>query len=363
MTRPVHPWTLAAIAGVGLLAVPAPAPAQYANIPIGGGYNVYYSRVRQFSVPFMTPNGPANVYYRNAGFRPYRRTPVVTPYFGGGYMGGGFGTGGYNPVAAQRAAELAAAQRAGGQAYRAARGGIADQFAYERGARPAAKPDDLARAARLVDQDLLTADPAEIASGAALNGLLGAVEPLQAKPGKPVDSPLLGPDLASRVSFAGGPNADALNLLRAGRLKFPEPLRKSADLADWRAEAEDAYAAATRAAAEGKPTPPAVADRLAAAADSGRRRTGEMVRDLPFPQAAAVVGFFNRLSATAAALADPKAAGLYDRNWSILGLTVDELTAHMAKYDLTFAPADAEAYTTLHRGLVGYYLTLAQERK
>ena len=362
MTHPVSARTLALLAGVGLLAVPTPGSAQYTSIPIGGGYNVYRSRFQQFSVPFMTPNGPATAYYRNAGFRPYRRATVVSPYYGGGYMGGGVGTGGYNPVAAKRAADLAAAQRAGGQAFRAARGGIADQYAYERGARPAAKPDDLARAAKLVDRDLLTADPAEIASGAALNGLLGAVEPLQAKPGKPVDSPLLGPDLASQVEFAGGPNADALNLLRAGRLKFPTALRTAA-LADWRTETEAAYTAAIVAAGDGKAIPEPTAARLRAAADRGREQTREMIRDLPFPQAAAVVGFFNRLAATADVLADPASAGLYVRNWSVLGLTVDELSAHMAKYGLTFAPADEEAYTTLHRGLVGYYLALAQERK
>ena len=269
MTHPVSARTLALLAGVGLLAVPSPGSAQYTSIPIGGGYNVYRSRFQQFSVPFMTPNGPATAYYRNAGFRPYRRATVVSPYYGGGYMGGGVGTGGYNPVAAKRAADLAAAQRAGGQAFRAARGGIADQYAYERGARPAAKPDDLARAAGLVDRDLLTADPAEIASGAALNGLLGAVEPLQAKPGKPVDSPLLGPDLASRVEFAGGPNADALNLLRAGRLTFPAALRTAA-LADWRTETEAAYTAAIVAAGDGKAIPEPTAARLRAAAARGR---------------------------------------------------------------------------------------------
>lgn len=357
--RSLRTWTLALASGAALLTA-TPASAQFVNIPLGGGYNLYYSRMRAFSIPFMTPSGPATLNYY-AAFRP-RRTIVASPYFGGSYMGGGF-TNGYNPHGAKNAADLAKAQRkatarANDNAYKQ----ITDQWAYERGARPIKRSNDLADAAKIVDRNLLHANPADITAGKALNDLLGVIEPLQAKPGKLVDSPLLGPELLAKVTFSGSSQADALNFLRAGRLHVPLPLR-ARELATWRGELEAAFQAVLLRAGEGKPLSPLVADRLLAAVQQGRELAAPIVRGLPYPQATEVMRFLNNLALTAGVLRDPASAGLYSSNWATLGLTVGELTTHMAKHGLQFAPSDAEAYSTLHRGLVGYYLALAQVRK
>lgn len=364
MNRSFRTWTIAVIVGgSAVFATPTPALAQFYNIPLGGGYNLRYSRFQSFSVPIMGPNGPTTVGYFNAGFRPYRQTTIVTPYYGGSYLGGGFGAGaGLNPGLAQQRDDLARAQRRATAAANDGRRAIADQWAYERGAKPLARPNDLARAAELVDNNLLSADPEEIASGQALNGLLTGVQPLHEKPGKPVDSPLVAPDLATRIVFAGSPKAEALNFLRAGRLRIPVALR-TRELVAWRSELEAAYNAVLVAASEGRPVPPAVISRLNTAIAQGRDHAGPIVRGLPFPQAAEVMRFFNQLSSSAEVLADPSAAGLYVGNWSVLGLTVGELTTHMLQHDLKFGPSDGEAYATLHRGMVSYYLGLAQARK
>ncbi|MCZ2341108.1 MAG: hypothetical protein LC104_04840 [Bacteroidales bacterium] len=359
MFRSFRTWAVALASGAALLTA-SPASAQFVNIPLGGGYNLYYSRMRAVSIPFMTPSGPATINYYSA-FRP-RPTVVMSPYYSGGYFGGGFSSG-YNPHGAKNAADLAKAQRkATARAHDNAQRQITEQWAYERGARPINRPNDLADAAKIVDRNLLNANPADIASGKALNDLLQVIEPLQAKPGKLVDSSLLGPELLAKVTFTGSAQAEALNFLRAGRLHVPVPLR-TRELAAWRGELEAAFHAVLLSAGEGKPLMPSVADRLVAAVQEGRELTAPIVRSLPFPQAAEVVRFLNNLALTAGVLRDPASAGLYKSNWSTLGLTVGELTTHMAKHGLEFAPSDAEAYSTLHRGMVGHYLALAQVRK
>lgn len=359
MFRPLHPWTLALV-GTATLLTASPAPAQFVNIPLGGGYNLYYGRMRAYSIPLMTPQGPATLNYFSS-LRP-RRTAVISPYMSGNYLGGGF-SGGYNPHGVKQAADLAKAQRqATARVNDAGRRQITDQWAYERGSRPIHRPNDLADAAKIVDRNLLDANPADIASGKALNDLLTVIEPLQAKPGKLVDSPLLGPELMSKITFAGSAKAEALNFLRANRLKVPVPLR-ARELVMWRSELEAAFTAVMLSAGEGKPLSPLVADRLVAAVDQGRELAAPIVRGLPYTQATEVMRFLNNLALTAGVLRDPAAAGLFNSNWSTLGLTIGELTTHMAKHGLEFAPSDTEAYSTLHRGMVGHYLALAQVRK
>jgi len=343
-------------------AVPAEASAQFYSIPLGNGYNLYWGRARSFSVPIMGPYGPTTVGFVDAGFRP-RNQSIITPYYRGSYLGAGFSAGGYNPLAKQQQNDLARAQRqATARANEDARREIADQWAYERGARPVAVASS-GPAVKLgqVDRALLHAHPDDITSGKALNNLLQALKPLIDQPGKPVDSSLLGPELVASLNFSGNAKADALNLLRAGRLPWPTPLR-AREFADWRNDLESAFDAVLLAANDGRPLPAPLAERVLDTVNRGRTLANPLLRTLPFSQAAEVARFFNRLTTTITVLQQPEAAGLYVGNWAILGIRVGDLTRHMAKHGLQFAPGDELAYSTLHRELVSYYLALAQQR-
>ena len=370
MTR-FAPWGLAVVLGG---AVADPAAAQIISVPnpvTGGRFN--YTRFNMTSINVPTVNG--NFAYNSFNFGPGRNQQMAATGYAAqsSYLSGGIGGATIFPVGAaadpnadKKQAALARAQRqaavgpGGGVAARAA---IADQWAYEVGAKPAAAPAANGPP-KGINANLLDASPVEIASGVALNDLLAAVRPMD-DAGRNAESALLPPDLVARVEFAGGPTADGVNLLRAGTLDFPAALR-GPEFDALRATLAKEFVTLASAAGGPRPAIVAAANKLVASAKKGRETVAPNLREMAFPDAIDTARFFHRLEAAAKLLRDPATAPAYVPNWSALGLTVKELVRHMAKFKLSFAPAtaaDGGAYDALYHGMADYYMGLARAGK
>jgi hypothetical protein len=216
-----------------------------------------------------------------------------------------------------------------------------------------------------VNPDLLNAPEDQVLSGKALNGLAAAIRGLEAK-GAKADSPLLPAGPLARIEYTGGPAADALMLLRGGRPEFPVPLR--ADRFDRvRADLDRPIAGVADPILAGKRVEAPAADRLAAAARKAKADVAPAAREWTVSDAAAVTRFFDRLLALAEVARTPAAAtGLVVPKWSTIGASASELVSHLDRHKIAFGPAEAgaqEAYDAVHRGLVGYYVSLAQAGK
>jgi hypothetical protein len=347
------------------------AQAQIISVPnpiTGGAFN--YARFNATSVNVPAPFGTFSYNSVTFGGNRNQRMAAAAGYGAqAGYLSGGVGgvpafagLPAADPNAAKKQAALAQAQRQAARPAGAveARAAIADQWAYEVGAKPAAANGP----AKNVNPNLLDATPDEILSGVALNDLLLAVRPM-ADAGRAAESPLLPPDLLARVEFAGGPTADGVNQLRAGTLAFPAPLRDAQHDELRRTLAAD-FAALAAAVGGPRPGVVAAADKLAGSAKKGREAVAPALREMAYPDAVETVRFFHRLEAAARVQRDPATAPAYVPNWSALGLTVKELARHMAKYKLTFAPAtaaDGGAYDVLYHGMTAYYVGLARAGK
>ncbi|MGL6096325.1 MAG: hypothetical protein ACRC7O_11080 [Fimbriiglobus sp.] len=345
----------------GGAATPAQAQFLFARPPFGGPM---LSLGTYQTVRFGGYNpivGRTHIGWTSVGGSVFMPGSMRNAYYGGmnSYVSAGLPAAYQNPTFQQQRSALSRAQKAGA-AYNGsyeARIAIADQWNYERGAKPAAAlPAN-------VDRGLLKADHEAVASGVALNELLAAVPPLESRAIRTVDSALVPPDLVAHIVFAGGPTADAVNLLRAGTLNFPTPLTDPAFDA-LRADLTKAFGLVNETLGHNRATVTAAADKLTTAVAKARADTAPRVRDLPFHDAATVVRFLNRLDATAGTLKDGDRAAAFVPSWSAVGATVRELTRHMARFHLTFAPAaDPDAYDVLHRGLSEYYIGLARAGK
>jgi hypothetical protein len=350
-----------ALGGLAAALVAGDAPGQIISVPnpiTGGAFNYTRYNMTMVNVPGFSYTGFNYGANRNQRMAAAAGFGAQSSYLSGGIGGVPMA----DPNAAKKQAALAQAQRQAARPAAAveARAAIADQWAYEVGAKPAAANGP----AKNVNPNLLDATPDEILSGAALNDLLLAVQPM-ADAGRAAESPLLPPDLLARVEFAGGPTADGVNQLRAGTLAFPAPLR-DAQHDDLRRTLAADFAALSAAVGGPRPAVVAAADKLATSAKKGREAVAPAVREMAFPDATETVRFFHRLEASARVLRDPATAPAYVPNWSSLGLTVRELARHMAKYKLTFAPAtaaDGGAYDVLYRGMTAYYVGLARGGK
>jgi hypothetical protein len=110
----------------------------------------------------------------------------------------------------------------------------------------------------------------------------------------------------------------------------------------------------------------AAADRLLASIRKAREAVTPSLREMAFPEAVDTAKFFHRLEAAARLVRDPATAPAYVPSWSALGVTVKELSRHMARHKLSFAPAaatDSGAYEVLFHGLADYYIGLARAGK
>ena len=371
MTRP-------AIALLVVSVVSAPADAQYrGNFPLGGSQFVP-SMNPFYYVPRYTYTEGFNLNVPGA-FAGYSRTysginrpgyyylPGPSSFLAppAGYLSGGVG--GRNTNAVLEAAERNFG-RAQGNAMQAradaARARVAGQWDYETGNRPAtpAAPPLAPEAVEALNRALATVGEDEVATGDPLNQILTAAAGLTAK-GATAPSGFLAPNLLSEVRFAGGPSADALNLLRGGsRTPLPAALA-AAPLTTAGEAVEKALAGVAAATAAGKQPEQTVLATLDAAVEVAQTALTPAVRDLEFEDATAARRYLNHAAAVAKVMRDPAARGLFDPKWPTEGTSAADLVAHMTKFKLRFAPADAgadEAYLALHRNLATYLFTLSQ---
>jgi hypothetical protein len=309
------------------------------------GYGRYYSGITN-----------PNVYYA-AGLVLNQSQYQATPYG----QGGSFLTGGVN----QRNDLVQAAQRNIQQAQRQAampnaRAAISGQADYEKGGPGGgiALPDPLRTA-------IVAPEPDQVVSGDALNEILKEVIRVIDK-GAKGPSAYIPPLLMDDLRFTGSPAADLLNLARqAGNLNYPAAFDDAA-LARLQLELDKDFTAVAVVVQDGKAPEAAKVAKLAATFQKVQDLAGEVIKNLPFEDAAAARRFLNKMSNAITALKSGAAAGLIDPKWSAEGLTVADLVKHMMRHKLLFGPAPRgkdEAYATMHRNLVTYLFVLTQLKK
>ena len=378
--RPVKRLLLAA-AAVGSMATAAPAqfmpgrqnynfgysPAGFGN-GVGfnyGGFNFAYYQTRQFNYAFANPyTGYSGAYSLN--FNYYGATPpfgygaAANPYAQAAYLYGG--AGGYNPGAnpiVQEQQRLLAGGR--GDNPRDANRMIADQARMENGFGRVAPAAAAAPGAAKLDPALLDPADAAVFGGDTLNALHALIRPLMEK--RKGEPPLFPGDVLGHLRF-DGPPADVVALLRLGKLQFTAPLDGPA-FDKLRAEVEKPASELLAAAADGRKSDVAAADRLATGLKKARAEHAAALRGLGVTDALAASRFLTALDKLAEAGRDSGLTGFLPAKWAT-GATAAELLSQMDRLKLTFAPAgpgDDDAYAAAHRGLVGYYLSLATPKR
>jgi hypothetical protein len=262
-------------------------------------------------------------------------------------------------LAAQR--DLAAAQAAAGAP--GAKAEIVGQGNFEKGMAPA--PDAMGAMPQPMRVAPAPADRGAIVSADALNAVLKEITALEAK-GAKGPAGYIPPLLFEDVRFAHTPAGDLLNVARkAGALDFPVAFDDPA-LAPFRGELEKNFAAAAVAVQAGRAPDSDKVSRFEGTLQKAQDAAGPVVKNLPFEDAIAVRSFLNELAGAVKAMKTGAAAGLIDPKWATEGLTVADLTRHMAKHKLEFGPArrgGEEAYETMYRNLVTYSSVLSQPKK
>jgi hypothetical protein len=366
----------AALLGIVFVLTSSTANAQYGRMfmgtsPLyvypnaGGGYSVGLN----FGINAMTPYGPMQlgyVYPYNLGSpSSYVPEPVVMPSWSGGY---GYMTGGsYSAFGGQ--SDLANAQKEAMKARKTqedAKELIDAQWAYEKlgAAGPVA-----ARASQDQAEELQKAleirDPAEVASGAALNRILVAIVVAEGKGAKGV-SAFLPPQLLEDVRFSGGPQADLLNMVRqSGKLPFPANF-PGPKLAALSIPVEADFAAAVAPLLTGRSVDPTKVTKLEAAVKRLEDAAPPVIRNLPFDDAIAARRFLNQLNSAIKALRGTNLSGLINSKWATDGISVADLVKHMTKHKVMFGPAPSGSegsYTSLHKALATYLFVLTQAKK
>ncbi|HXD86906.1 MAG TPA: hypothetical protein VN641_10450 [Urbifossiella sp.] len=363
---------LAILASLAALTASAsPASAQF----IGGGFrtpgfhvpgvNFNYASSARFSVGGLSFGynlyGPVGYGIARQMFS-QQYNPAPPRY--SSYMSGGFGS---NPAAARNfgRAQQAAAYSRYTTNTRSTRNAIYDQWAYERlgvqgltAVQPGSDeaPPELLKA-------LSNASEAEIASGEALNHIVVGIVAAEKK-GR-AESAFLPPNLLAQLRFTG-PNADAINMLRrVGQLQFPKVFDDPA-FAELKPVLEKDLAAAAAPVLVGKAADPTKTAKLAADVARARAILDPITRNLEFEDATAARRFLNHLDSLVAALKASGSSGLVDPRWSTEGTSVADLIKYMVKNKLLFGPVakgEEDAYTALHRGLVGYLYVLTEGQK
>jgi len=371
MSRLVKLLSVSAVAGAAVLATARPANAQgryfYRQSPTIYSYYPFGPVVMPFGYGVMPAYGlgmnQAGAFFPSMtggyGFMSSRLYYSPSSY-GGGYSypmtydstypsSGSYGYG----MAARESYYLRQAQRQAG--YGGGYGSVAyDRVVPERGAKPA-DPNRWKDAPEALRQALFNPTEQSINSGQALNELLKAIPDLEAAGGK-ADPPFLPPELLAKLTFTGGPSADALNLVRAGKIEYPPALRGS-EFDAQRVAIEKDLATAAELVRAGKKIDPVLVDRL----------TGNVKRmKAKAPVDVEAVAALARLEEAVKYLKSADASGLFVPAWQSDGATLRDLGKFMARYKLQFGPAapGGEAlYAALHRGMVGYVNQLAAAKK
>jgi hypothetical protein len=381
------------LGSAGVLFSPGVSSAQWGRHGFGFNYGYNYNYGYGFRNPYYGLGNPFYAVPRfgysygssfsiNSGLggfsfgSRYAYSGIVPPVFGLGYspyvayapiyqQGGSYMTGGalVRPDLVVAAGQvLAKAQREA--SVPDAKAEISGQWNYEKGGNVATDatipgPSDALRKA------LDASNPAEIASGDALNELYKEIVRVEAK-GAKGPSAYIPALLLDDMRFAGSPAADLLNYARlAGSLPFPAAF-DDPTLASVRGELEKDFAAASVAVQAGKSPDSAKVTKLEATLQRAQDAIGPVIKNLPFEDAAAARRFLNRMANAIRGLKGNTAIGLIDPKWAAEGLTVADLVKHMTRHKLLFGAAprgSEESYTAMHRNFATYLFVLVSPKK
>ncbi len=296
------------------------------------------------TTPFAVSPTSANPYMYN----PY----VYTPYATGGYayspyVMGAYGTILNNPIAnpEKRGNEFEARKM------------VVDQLASP------ASGANKQKTLLLPSKNLLNPPDDKILSGVALNNLLNAILDKDPKRSQG-EGGFLPSDIMTRLELDGSSAADALGLLKTGKLEFPGILN-SKPFVEIRDDLEK-HASAVIEMMDSKKRDSYWIDKLNQSIGRARIATAQTMRDLPLPEAITLARFYVRLEQLGRTASDPSMQGVYVAKWNAIGVSVYDLTTHMRRYKLKFAPAEAgneNAYFALQRGLSSYYADLFAAKK
>jgi hypothetical protein len=368
MSRFVKLLTVAVVAGVAVLASARPANAQgmfmyrqmptiYSYYPFGPvimpfGYGVmpaYGLGINQAGAFFPSPTGgygfmSSRLYYAPAyyGGYAYPNSYDYSYPTSGSY---GYGMAARESYYLRQAQRQAGAEAAGGAVY-------ADRLP-DQGAKPA-DPNRWRDAPPALRQALFNPTEQSVNSGQALNELLKTSTDLEAA-GAKTESPFLPPEVLAKVTFIGGPAADALNMVRSGKIEFPPTLRGT-EFGGPRTAIEKDLVTASEAIRAGKKLDPALVDRMSA---NIKRLQAKAPVDVDTTAGLA------RFDAAVTYLKSADASGLFVPAWQTDGATLRDLSKFMTRYKLQFgpvAPGGEALYAALHRGMVGYVNQLAAKK-
>jgi hypothetical protein len=291
-------------------------------------------------------------------------------FYGGGYFGGGYGGsyygggyyggGGYQPsVAAVGSQAIAAAQHeASVSASLTPSGDVRQPFSVVAVQQGEPLPLDAVR------RPPAPVDPAQIASGEALNTLLREIVSAESKGGKG-PSAYIPMTLFSSVRFAGSPEADLMNFVRQDQLELPAAFDAPA-LAPAGSNLVKEFGSIAELVRTGKGPDAVRLSPLEVAFVALEKDAADALKNLPAEDAAVARQFLTRMSGVLKALKGGAGVGLIDPKWANEGLTGAELVRHMTKHHLQFGPAprgEVEAYETMYRNLAAYLYALTQPKK
>jgi hypothetical protein len=330
------------------------ASAQMFMRPLPPGIQPFGFYTRSFG--YFAPSPTGGYGFRAVQFFPRNAVgiPLAYPSISPALVYGSAGGLGRPMVDAQTLA-LRRAQRANGNEIEVR------QQAFDKWAAEEAKPADAANQPKLpAEFRNLAAAPtdAQLQTGQALNAVLDAIHGLEKK-GLKAKGVFLPPELVAHIHFDGGTPADAVNLFQDDKLHLPVTLR-TPEFDSFRVALEKDFATLHEQFRAGKRLDKSVLERMAATAKKcNTMHPATADNECGWP-------YLNRLVDALGYLEKPEAQGLLVPSWHTSGVGVGELTAHMSKYFLTFAPTDANddgSYATLHRALFTYFNELAAAKR
>ena len=381
--------TLVLLASTALFATPSLASAQFVRpygTPYGYGltagvprivpstnpfyYVPHYSYGRTYAASAFGLTVTYSRYASGTGFPSVSADagpiafPQVTTYgAGGSVMSAGTGLAADYVLRARRNLERA-------QREAAAPGVSASRAGVGRYEKPPAAPEPPPGPPEFALPDAIrgavaSADPERINSGEALNALLKEISSLEAKELRG-PSAYISPLQVDDVRFGGSPAADLFTLTRLGASRMIPPAFDGADLAGPRVELARDFEAVAKVVRKGKSPDPREVKKLEESFEEFRSAARSALNSLAEPDAAAARRFIEQMAGAVKALNAGSAGGLVEPKWAAEGLTVSDLTRHMARYKLEFGPAPKgadQSYTALHRNLATYLFVLKQTQK
>jgi hypothetical protein len=326
------------------------------------GYNPSIYRFMYGGMTFPSPTGGYGFavqrqYFFTTNLRPFHLPVYIDPKIAYGYAYGthaGSMMGGVNALAVREQFAIQQAQRVA-RLDAGARMQVFDQWSADRGSRPI-DAERLKNLTPAVRDAIVAPSDGDVASGKTLNELVQAIHHMKLG-GAKAETPFLPPEVLDRITFAGGPAADALNLLRSGELEFPAALRAT-EYDSLRRAIEKDVASAQNQVHSGKRVDFYLIEQIEANVRKLKAKAEPVINT-----DAAAAAFLERMEGIAKYLKSPEGSALIVPTWQTVGVSLEDLTQFMNRHQIRFGPSrtgNEAAYAALHRGMVGYHNQLLQ---